>query len=86
LHETLCHLEVRGRQRASMCPNMSYYLADLIANKGTKTRWGLPPVRLWHAGLTGTGNSPRRRGRWPAQPLERQVKLAEWKLRPRFAF
>ena len=34
LHEALSHLEPRGRQRASDCPKMSYYMADLIVNRG----------------------------------------------------
>lgn len=34
LHDTLIHLEPRGRPVASNCPNMSYYMADLIANRG----------------------------------------------------
>jgi VWFA-related protein len=34
LHETLFHLEPRGSAKVPGCPNMSPYLADLIANKG----------------------------------------------------
>ena len=34
LHDTLIHLEPRGRPVASNCPNMNYYMADLIANRG----------------------------------------------------
>ena len=33
LHDTLMHIEPRIRPIASDCPNISYYLADLIANK-----------------------------------------------------
>jgi VWFA-related protein len=34
LHEAVAHLEPRGKQRATDCPTMSYFLADLIADKG----------------------------------------------------
>jgi VWFA-related protein len=53
LHETLSHLEVRGRQRASMCPNMSYYLADLIANKGDEDALGAATGEALACGFDG---------------------------------
>ncbi|MFZ0815362.1 MAG: VWA domain-containing protein [Candidatus Sulfotelmatobacter sp.] len=34
LHEIVAHLEPRGKQAATDCPAMSYYMADLIANRG----------------------------------------------------
>jgi VWFA-related protein len=34
LHEIVAHLEPRGKQALTDCPAMSYYMADLIANKG----------------------------------------------------
>lgn len=34
LHETLAHLEPRGKPKVSDCPNINSYTADLIANKG----------------------------------------------------
>lgn len=34
LHDILANLEPQGKAMASDCPTMSYYMADLIANKG----------------------------------------------------
>lgn len=34
LHEIVAHLEPRGKQAATDCPAMTYFMADLIANKG----------------------------------------------------
>jgi VWFA-related protein len=34
LREIVAHLEPRGKQAATDCPAMSYYMADLIANRG----------------------------------------------------
>jgi VWFA-related protein len=34
LHEIVARLEPRGKQAATDCPAMSYYMADLIANRG----------------------------------------------------